>query len=42
MNILLTAATGYIGRRPKHKLLKENGVKPRVLSKESKKLPKAG
>lgn len=34
MNILLTGATGYIGRRLKHRLLKENGVKLRVFVKK--------
>jgi uncharacterized protein YbjT (DUF2867 family) len=34
MNILLTGATGYIGRRLKHRLLKENGVKLRLFVKK--------
>lgn len=41
MNILLTAATSYIGRRPKHKLLKENEVKPIVFLKGIKKTTKS-
>ncbi|MGE4398350.1 MAG: SDR family oxidoreductase [Campylobacterales bacterium] len=34
MNILLTGATGYIGRRLKHRLLKENWVKLRLFVKK--------
>jgi uncharacterized protein YbjT (DUF2867 family) len=34
MNILLTGATGYIGRRLKHRLLKEGGVKLRLFVKK--------
>ncbi len=34
MNILLTGATGYIGRRLKHRLLKESDVKLRLFVKK--------
>ena len=41
MNILLTGASGYIGRRLKHRLLQEDGIRLRLFVKSGQTVTKS-